>query len=192
MNADERQACLDRARQGDTDAVGQLLNAFRPYVRVIVRAHGDRRLQGRVGESDLIQDALLEAVRSFPQFRGTLVSELAAWLRQITLHVVAGAARTHLGAGKRDLSYERPLNGCEGALADSGSSPSAQLLRHEQAARMAQAVSVLPDDMQAVLLGRHVDNLPYATLAEQIGRSEAATRVLYTRALRLLRSACQG
>lgn len=192
MNADERQACLDRARQGDNDAVGQLLNAFCPYVRVIIRAHGDRRLQARVGESDLIQDAIVEACRSFSQFRGTQVNELAAWLRQITLHVVAAAYRTHFGAMKRDLSCEEPLNGSAALLADSGSSPSAHLLRHEQAARMAEAVSSLPNDMQVVLLGRHVDELPYAELAERLGRSEAATRVLYTRALRRLRNTWHG
>lgn len=187
MNADERQACLDRARDGDASALGQILNEFRPYVLVIVHAHGDRRLRSRLGESDLVQDVLVQACEQFARFRGTRVNELAAWLRQITLGVVAGAGRTHLGTGKRDLRSEVPLNGPEIALADPAGSPSSHLLRHEQAARMAEAVQALPDDMQTVLLGRHVEDLPYQELAQRLGRSEGAVRVLYTRALRRLR-----
>ena len=52
---------------------------------------------------------------------------------------------------------------------------------------MAEAVARLPEDMQAVILGRHVDDAPYAELAARLGRSEGAVRVLYTRALRRLR-----
>jgi RNA polymerase sigma-70 factor (ECF subfamily) len=52
---------------------------------------------------------------------------------------------------------------------------------------MARTIAGLPDDMQQVLLGRHLDGLSYAVLAERLGRSEGAVRVLYTRALRRVR-----
>jgi RNA polymerase sigma-70 factor (ECF subfamily) len=55
---------------------------------------------------------------------------------------------------------------------------------------MAEALARLPDDMQQVLLGRHMDGLSYAELAGRLGRTEAAVRVLYTRALRRLRDEC--
>lgn len=44
--------------------------------------------------------------------------------------------------------------------------------------------------MQQVLLGRHVDQASYADLAERLGCSEGAVRVLYTRAVRRLREEC--
>jgi RNA polymerase sigma-70 factor (ECF subfamily) len=69
--------------------------------------------------------------------------------------------------------------------------PAEQAIRSEQAARMAAALARLPEDMQQVLLGRHMDDLPYTILAEHLGRSEAAVRVLYTRALRRLREECR-
>jgi DNA-directed RNA polymerase specialized sigma24 family protein len=41
--------------------------------------------------------------------------------------------------------------------------------------------------MQQVILGRFVEDQPHAVLAERLGRSEAAVRMLYLRALRRLR-----
>jgi RNA polymerase sigma-70 factor (ECF subfamily) len=192
MNAGEQQAALERARQGDTQALGALLDSFRPYVRYLVRALGGERVQARLDESDLIQDAFLEAHRDFAQFRGGTVAELTAWLRQIVLRTAGHTLRGHLATGKRDVAREGPATGLADRAADPASSPSVVAMRHEQAARMAEALARLPDDMQTVLLGRHMDGLAYAVLAERLGRSEAAVRVLYTRALRRLREECQG
>jgi DNA-directed RNA polymerase specialized sigma24 family protein len=38
-----------------------------------------------------------------------------------------------------------------------------------------------------VLLARHVDDLPYAVIAQRMNRTETALRMLYVRALRRLR-----
>jgi RNA polymerase sigma-70 factor (ECF subfamily) len=190
MNAGEQQTALAQARRGDSQALGQLLDSFRPYVRYLLRALGGERLRPRLDESDLIQDALLEAHRSFGDFRGGTVAELTAWLRRIVVRTAGHALRNHLDAGKRALDCERPAEDLD-ARADPGTSPSAQVERHEQAARVAEALARLPDDMQRVLLGRHMDGLSYADLAGQLGRTEAAVRVLYTRALRRLREECR-
>jgi RNA polymerase sigma-70 factor (ECF subfamily) len=177
MNGGEREAALDRARRGDAQALGELLESYRPYVRVLIRAFRDERLQARLDGSDLIQDALLEAHRCFAQFRGAAVAELTAWLRQIVLRTAGRTLRGHLGTEKRDASREQSAGAADFAVADGGT-PSDQAIRHEQAARMAEALARLPDDMQQVLLGRHTDDLSYTVLAERLGRSEAAVRVL--------------
>jgi RNA polymerase sigma-70 factor (ECF subfamily) len=192
MNGGEQQTALEHARQGDTAALGALLDSFRPYVRYLVRALGCRRIQARVDESDLLQDALLAAHRGFGQFRGHTVAELTAWLRQIVRRTVGHSLRDHLESEARALGCEQAADGLADQAADSGSSPSAQAIRHEEAARLAAALARLPEDMQQVLIGRHLDDLPYAALAQQLGRSEAAVRVLYTRALRRLREECAG
>jgi DNA-directed RNA polymerase specialized sigma24 family protein len=41
--------------------------------------------------------------------------------------------------------------------------------------------------MQQVLLLRLMDDLPYALVAERLGRTEGAVRILFTRAVRRLR-----
>lgn len=189
MKGDPQQTALERARQGDSAALGELLESFRPYIRVLTRALCRGRLQARFDESDLIQDTLVEAQECFPTFRGSTRAELTAWVRQIVIRTTGHVLRGHLDSAKRDAAREQP-----GAALlhqpDPGSSPSDQAIRHEQAARLAEALARLPADMQQVLLGRHMDGFSYAVLAERLGRSEGAVRVLYTRALRRLREEC--
>ena len=76
-------------------------------------------------------------------------------------------------------------------LADSGSSPSAQAMRHELTAKITDAVARLPRDMQQVLLARLVDGLPHAVIAERMKRTETAVRMLFVRALSRLKDECQ-
>ena len=189
MDSIAQQAVLDRARLGDDQARGEFLQSFRSYVRVIVWALQHGRLQARLDDSDMIQDAMLQAHRSFADFRGTTVAEFSAWLRQIALRCASRTVRDNLAVSKRAVGHELADDGgaLAGEVADSASSPSAHAIRHEQAARMAEALARLPDDMQQVLLGRHMDELSHAEIAQRLGRSAGAVRVLYTRALRRLR-----
>jgi RNA polymerase sigma-70 factor (ECF subfamily) len=187
MGPGERLEALEGARRGDAQALGKLLDSFRPYVRMIVRGRQDPRLRARLGDSDLVQDALLEAHRSFATFRGSTVAELAAWLRQIAVRTAGRTVRGFAGTAKRDLDRERPGDALDGLAVSPAESPSDQAIRHEEAASLAEALSLLPEDMQQVLLGRHLDGLSHAELAPALGRSESAVRMLYLRALRRLR-----
>ena len=132
---------------------------------------------------------MLEAHRGFGRFRGTTAAEFLAWLRPVVVRAAGRTLRGHLDAGKRAAGREGSPNALGGAAAP-GSSPSAAAVRHEEAAKLAAGLATLPDDMQRVLLGRHADGLDYAALAGELGRSAGAVRVLYTRALRRLRAAC--
>jgi RNA polymerase sigma-70 factor (ECF subfamily) len=191
MNAGEQQAALERARQGDGESLGRLLESFRPFVRLLVRGVRDRRLQARIDDSDLIQDAMMQIHKHFDGFQGNTVAELVVWLRPIALRAAGHTLRDHRATGKRDITREQVVEEMGNVLIDAGSSPSARAIRHEQAVRIAEALTRLPEDMQQVLLGRHMDDLPHAELAERLDRTEGAVRVLYTRALRRLRELCQ-
>jgi len=187
MPSDDRQALLDRARRGDLAALGQLLQAYRPYIRVIARAVRQGFAPARLDDSDLIQDTLLLAHRAFPRFRGATVAEFAGWLRQLTIRTVGHAARAHLGTGKRDAGIEQPLADLDVIPVPDGISPEVSAAQHERAAQLAAAVEQLPEEMRRVLLGRLLEALPYSSLATRLGKSEGALRVIYTRALRRLR-----
>ncbi len=192
MTRDERQLALEHARAGDSAALGSLLDSFRPYLAAIARARRAGLLQGKISESDLIQDALLDAHRNFADFRGSTVEEFAGWLRQIVVNATGHALRDHLDVAKRDAGREQPLAGLSEVVAADGTTPSGKAVRNERAAELAEAVARLPEDMQTVILGRHVDDMSYAEIAEKLGRTEGAVRVLYTRALRRLRDECGG
>src|SRR5947208_10637360 len=101
MSDDEQQAALAQALRGDAAALGALLASLRPYVRILVRAVRQGRVPSRLDDSDLIQDALVEAHRNFAQFRGSTVAELIAWLRPVVLRSASHTLRGHV-TGKRD------------------------------------------------------------------------------------------
>jgi RNA polymerase sigma-70 factor, ECF subfamily len=187
MPPEDRQAQLDRARGGDSAALGELFQAYRPYIRVIARAAREGCAPARLDDSDLIQDTLLLAHRAFGRFRGTTVAEFAGWLRQLTLRTVGHTVRAHLGTGKRDAALEQPLADFDALAVPDGSSPDGRAAQHERAAKIAAAIEQLPEEMQQVVLGRLLDGLPYSALAARLDKSEGALRVVYTRALRRLR-----
>src|SRR5438874_9448302 len=140
MDDAQRQMWLEQARQGDTQALGALLDTLRPYVRLLVRTLRDPALQARLGESDLIQDAMLEIHRSFTSFNGASVGDLVAWLRPIVLRTAAHVLRSHRQARKRSVAREETGSDLAANTADHGTSPSECAVRHEQAARLAAAL----------------------------------------------------
>src|SRR5262249_18694074 len=89
----ELDVLLRRARAGDGLALGELLERYRNYLKLLARLQGDRRLKGKFDASDLVQETFLEAHRDFDQFRGVTERELAAWLRQILVSNLANLVR---------------------------------------------------------------------------------------------------
>lgn len=182
MEPDSQLVLLERARRGDREALGQLLDELRPYVRVLVRTARNREAWVAADDSDLIQDALLQASTCAKSFQGNTLGEWLAWLRTVTLRSTYRTMTAVTGTGGVLSDFDLATV-CDRR----GDEPSAGVLRHENSARMALALSHLPEDMQQVLLGRLVDDLDHADLADRLGRSVGAVRMLYLRALRRLR-----
>ena len=63
------------ARQGDGDALGQLLEMYRNNLTLLARLQVSRRLQSKAGSADLVQETFLKAHQRFAQFPGS------SWLR---------------------------------------------------------------------------------------------------------------
>jgi RNA polymerase sigma-70 factor (ECF subfamily) len=175
------------------------LERFRDYLRLLARLQFDRRLQGKLDPSDVVQQTLLKAYQGLDQFRGSSAAEQAAWLRQILAHTLANAIRD-LGRAKRDLALERSLEASlqgssarlEAWLAADQSSPSQKAERNEQLLRMAEALTALPDLQREVLLLRHCQGLSLAEISSQLGRSRAAIASLLRRGLKQMREFLPG
>jgi RNA polymerase sigma-70 factor (ECF subfamily) len=52
---------LQLAQAGDGEALGQLLELYRNYLTLLARLQINRRLQGKVDASDLVQETFLKA-----------------------------------------------------------------------------------------------------------------------------------
>jgi len=99
---------LALARAGDQDALGEVLEGYRQYLRLLAGSRVGKELRARFDPSDLVQETLLEAHRDFPQFQGENRAELAGWLRQILLRNLADQCKHHQSQ-KRDVGREQPL-----------------------------------------------------------------------------------
>jgi RNA polymerase sigma-70 factor (ECF subfamily) len=174
---------LARGRAGDPAALEELFAHWRPLLRLQAGHLLGRELSVRLDPSDVVQEALVQAVANLGDFRGQTEGEWAAWLRRLVAGHAAKQCRTHL-AGRRSPRREAVLP--EGP-ADPGPSPTEEAVIHERDARLAEAIQGLPDDMRAVIVGRIFRREPFEVLARELGRSPGATRVLWVWAVRRLR-----
>jgi RNA polymerase sigma-70 factor, ECF subfamily len=175
------------------------LARFRPWLSLIARMQVDSRLQGKFDASDVVQQTLIEAWRSAAKFRGSTETERVAWLRKILAHVLAHEARQYRGTLKRDLhrelSIERSLakssRQLNAVFASATATPSQQAVQHEQQVVLADLLNELPADYREVIVLRNLEELSHSEVAERMGRTEGAVRMLWVRALQELRQLAQ-
>jgi RNA polymerase sigma-70 factor (ECF subfamily) len=184
-------ALLGAAKGGDPTALGSLLQGMRPYVKVLTRAAHRGCLTGRLDESDLVQDAMLEVTRSFDRFEGASVPEFIGWLRRVVSRSVGHNVRRLLDAKKRNPDGRECVPVWE-QLPGHQAAPDELADSREQSVRVAVALDLLSADMREVVVLRLVDDQPHAEIARRIGRTEQATRMLFVRSVRRLRELMPG
>ncbi|GIX00697.1 MAG: hypothetical protein KatS3mg111_4029 [Pirellulaceae bacterium] len=194
VSTSSHQRLLEAARNGDRDALGSLLDQYRPYLLVLARRYLDPRLRQRLDPADVVQTTFLEAQRDFPAFRGDNVAQLLAWLRNILRHNVLSTHQRHLGAEKRNAGREVTNHAVEGspALTDmvpaETTSPSGRVMRQEVAQMLHLHLARLPDSQAEALRLRYIHGCSLKEIAERMGRTELAVAGLLKRGLYTLRS----
>ncbi len=187
---------LRRARQGDTACRDALFGLCRSYLGFVARAQVETWMRRKVDASDLVQQALLEAHRGFGQFQGETEKEWLAWLRAIVRHNAADFVRRYRGTLKRKAQREVPLRNPadthpvgapEPAARDA--TPSQEVARLEDELRVSLALERLAPDHQEVIVLRNLERLPFAEVAERMGRSRPAVQMLWMRAVKKLQEA---
>ncbi len=186
---------LAAARQGDKDALGELLSSYRKYLVFLARTQLHHHMRGKAEPSDIAQEVCLAAQGTIEDFRGTTAEEFAAWLRGILSNILAMQVRKYLGTQKRDLRLEQSLDqGLTSAsgflhhgIAGDATSPSEHFARNEAFLRLAEALESLPDDYRQVIVLRHVDGLPFADVARMMSRSVDSVEKLWVRGLAKLK-----
>jgi RNA polymerase sigma-70 factor (ECF subfamily) len=193
--ANDSRGLVEQARAGNEQAIATLLGLYRNYLRLLARVHVDANLQAKADPSDLVQEACLQAIRDFAQFRGHTEAEFIAWLRQILTNTGIAMIRRYKGTKLRDVAreqrFQHQLERSSVALgrlaATRDDSPSRIADRREGAVVLADALAQLPEDYRDVLVLFHLESLSLAEIAERMGRTIASVRGLRTRAAVKLR-----
>jgi RNA polymerase sigma-70 factor (ECF subfamily) len=140
----------------------------------LVEAYGDellihaRRMAGDDRGEDVLQDALLRALRAYPALRHA--DHLRAWLYRVTTTTALDHHRKH----KREL------------LTDEPPAVAAEPEHYDDA--FESLIGGLPDTAQAALRLRFVEDLDYDGIATRLGCSTVAARQRVSTAIRTLRN----
>ena len=181
---EDRDRLLTAARGGDDDALGELIENFRP----MLRADAMRTLtevQGRVDASNIVQVTWWSAFRGFPRFEGD-VDAFVGWLRNIHDRNLRDAVRDQ-HAGKRAIRLEAAPSAVLPMAPAKITSPSQKLVRIEEQENMEACLALLPAAQKEALRLRYYDGLSIAVIVERMGRSETAVAGLLKRGLSGLR-----
>jgi hypothetical protein len=105
---------LRRALSGDELALAALSDGYRERLRRMIRLRLDRRLSGRVGSSDVLQEAYRDVRRRIAEYaRDPAAMPVHLWLRLIVGQKLIDVHRYHLGQDARrrhgSLAPSRPV-----------------------------------------------------------------------------------
>lgn len=195
MTTEDSWRLLQAFREGRSGAGDVLLRAYEPWLRFLAEGQVQSRFRAKVGCDDVVQQAMVEAVRGAGAFRGGTRAEFAAWLRGILAHVLAREYRRYAGTQKRDLArevaWEQELDQSAGRLGDlvpgGAGSPAEEAMREERACAVARVLTRLPEDYRTVIRLRHFEGLSHDEVAARMERPAGAVRMLWVRALARLK-----
>jgi RNA polymerase sigma-70 factor (ECF subfamily) len=194
---------MAKARAGERDALGELCALYRNYLRMIVRTGLGPKLRERVELSDVVQEALVEVVRQFPQFTGQNEAALVGWLRRLVGQKLADLGRYHSRAKRSaagsalplDAPWETgtPADASPGGgrlldvLALSQTSPSEAASRRELIVLLADALAGLQGTEAEVLWLYYADGLSFEAIGERVDLSRKSIRGIWARGLKNLK-----
>lgn len=191
---------IARLRQGDSTAVGEYVHAHRLQLLAYITRHLGPALRSRIEPDDILQEMTIDALRR--------VSELTegdrdpfGWMCQIAEHRLIDAHRRLIGAQKRsadrEVGLDAPADNSQHSplvnlLAASFTTPSQAFSRDQREIQLLDALATLPEDSREALRMRYAENMPTKEIAERMGKSDVAVRVLLSRSLGRLQAVFDG
>jgi RNA polymerase sigma-70 factor, ECF subfamily len=184
---------VERAARGDQQVWGELLDQHRDRLRRMVTLRLDRRVQGRVDASDVIQDAYLDASNRLADYVKNPEMPFFLWLRYLVGQRILDQHRRHLGAQARDAGREVSLY--HGAMPETTTAalaahllgrmttPSQAAIRAERKIRLQEALNSMDLLDREVLVLRHYEQLSNGEAALVLGLDKSAASKRYARAL---------
>jgi len=197
QDTSEESGLLHRAAGGDQDALRALFSRHRDRLKRMVHLLLNRRLAGRVDDSDVLQESYLEISKHLDEYLKEPSTPFFLWLRNMTALKLAEVHRRHLGTQLRDADREVTLHRGGLPMADSVSlaaqllgkltAPSQAAIKAETRILVQEALNSMDAVDREVLALKHFEQLSTTEIAEVLGLSKAGAGSRYLRAIKRLR-----
>lgn len=191
MIDDADQELVQRLKARDAGALGEYLTRHRAALLAYIEKNMGAAVRSKVEPDDVLQEVSSEAVRSLPAY-DLGDRDPFGWLCQLAQRRIIDAHRHHFGAQKRaarrEVSLATPIGETSRrALVDllvaSMTTASRAFSRDQKRIQLEAAMQQLPDEQREALRMRYVEGLPSKEIAERLGKSDGAVRVMLSRAL---------
>jgi RNA polymerase sigma-70 factor (ECF subfamily) len=166
---------VERARR-EPEAFAEL---YRRYGES-VRCYALGQLRNPADAEDLTSEVFARALAAIGRYRDT-GAPFRSWLLRIAAHAIADHRRRARHRQHDDLDQHLDDLTAEGSLED-------LVVARDRVRQIVRATRLLPESQRTVLALRYGQDLPMAAVAERIGRTEAAARLLRHRAVARLRA----
>ncbi|MEM1069809.1 MAG: sigma-70 family RNA polymerase sigma factor, partial [Planctomycetota bacterium] len=173
------------------DALVMYIEASKPQLLTFIRRSMSDAMRRKVEPEDILQEVGVAALQSLADVQ-LADRDPFRWLCQLSERRIIDAHRRYFAAQKRSAEKERDLysggdasgqRGFIDVLAASITSPSQAFSRDQREFRLLAALEQLPVEHQSAIRLRYVEGLPSKEIAEQLGKSDGAVRVMLTRSL---------
>lgn len=195
MNESDDLELIQRIKDRDAQALALFIQQNRSRLAGFLRSITGEHLLAVVEVDDLVQEISTAALTGLPT-APLDEYEPMQWLQQIARRRVVDAHRFHFDAKRRDAGRQKSLQaaaspdssmmGLEQLLAASMTSPSAAVSQDIRMSRIQQVIAELPEEQKQAIHMRYVEGLPTKKIAEQLGKTDVAIRVLLSRSMRQL------
>lgn len=154
---------LERARAGDDQALGALLERHQAQVY----RFGLKMCRDPEDAKDVVQDTLLAMARGVHGFRGA--SSLSTWLYAVARSFCIKKRRRSKLAPEPERSLEAEAAAEAGSIADPGKRPDDAVAARQVEQALEQAIAALEPMYREVLVLRDVEGLTAPEVAEVLG-----------------------
>ncbi len=184
----------DAGRPTDAAAMGRFIESRRPQLLAYIRKHLGTALAQKVEADDVLQEVTLDALRRAGELAAT-DRDPFGWLCQIAEHRLIDIHRKLFGAQKRaagrEVGLDTPGDDTQhtpliNLLVASITTPSQAFSRDQKEFQLQEVLATLPEESREALRLRYVEGLATKEIAERLGKTDGAIRVLLTRSLNKL------
>lgn len=200
METDSSDALLSRAQAGDRAALSEMLAVHVSRLERMEALRLDTSLGRRLEAADIVQDALIEATRRFPEWCAQERYPFPVWLRLLTAQTMQAVVREHhrekrdVAREQAELSAHSTLTAARAAdwLLSTHTSPTQAARRVELRERVLAALEEIGELDREVLVLRYFEQLSNEEAALELGIDPAAASKRFARALQRIRPALRA